>query len=175
MKMSLQYHATVEENIEFLRLFTEKESGLFIVEHWENPRQNVLVESSRFFEDCFDTRLDNVIFSVVPPVMGTSTTYSFLGENPDCMSMSFGRICEKGLPESGLSFITENLEAIGKWKSLAVIVKKFTKAGMTAVSPISGASVPARNQRYSSGAADLYRKGVPLLPVAGTAILKINE
>ncbi len=81
-----------------------------------------------------------------------------------------------GIQESSFSFSGDNEALIGDAKIISRVLKKITKAGVFIKNPVSGAEQYYKKFRYSEGAAQMFRQGTPLLPIAGHCIGRVpNE
>jgi hypothetical protein len=109
------------------------------------------------------------------PNLEVSSQSDYYSQNPDTVILNIGVVTPAGLEESCLSMRTENESVKKLGNSIARMLKKITKAGATAVNPITGATAPSGTHRYSEGAVVLERAGVKILPVAGGNLYRLGQ
>jgi hypothetical protein len=130
------------------------------------------------------TRLDEVLSPASPysemalstsgPLSLSSKWGEFWDRNPDKMRITIGKRSPRGLEESSMSARTSDERALGIWRQVAKRLKAITQAGAIAVNPDTGATAKVRNHRFTKGAKALESEGVPILPVAGGCVLRLD-
>lgn len=83
----------------------------------------------------------------------------------NALTLLIGRVKDAGLDESYLAARCDDATAMQVWKKLRKVFMKHTRTGLTAQSIKTGASTPARGNRYSEGAKQLMTTGG--LPLVG--------
>ncbi len=109
------------------------------------------------------------------PTLSVANATAFLDKHPGALRLDIGRRSEKGLRESSLSCRTSDARSLTAWKRVVRKLQCITKAGAIAVNPATGATSRLRSHRYTEGAKALDERGVPMLPVAGAAVLHFGE
>lgn len=116
-----------------------------------------------------------MVLSTSSPSINSTSPNSFLDENPGSIVLDFGSLSDLGLGESALSFISDEKDKVSIANKVASRLKKMTKTGVIAVSPINGAEVKIRSHRYTEGAKLRYDEGMKILPIAGNNLYKIPD
>jgi hypothetical protein len=172
--LSIQFHATPDELVEFVRKvvfpmdvrvtavsfppYTVKETNF-------NEIPKLIIEGL-----CRD-----LVFTEMPPCLPASTGGEFAERNPGALSLMIGKLTPRGLKESWLACRTIGSEINPRWKQIASKLRYITTAGVIAVNPTTGAISRSRHRRITEGAKKLNKRGVPLLPMAGTSIFRVEE
>ena len=159
---SIQFHATPEE---LRRIINEIKKS--------STAQAVLLNSDPFYIIPWsneplstENNLNGVAF-VLDQWRPGNSRYEFLMKNPDALILDMGKLTDKGLEESWLSYKTNQEQAERCWKSIIKILKSQTKAGAIAFNPKTGESSVLKSHRYTQGARELTENGVEMLPAAG--------
>jgi hypothetical protein len=167
-KLSLQLHILPEE-IPILLAGLLYDPSVFVTLVSEAPLKFHLVEEKEFnLTDC-----KAVIFTLSPPNISARSISDFRRINPDCLVFEIGQLSHQGLAESWLWAMTENNDAMKRWKLAAKSIRSATFSGAKAMNPHTGETALMRGHRFSSGAQSLFSKGVAILPVAGHVIIKL--
>lgn len=166
--LSLQLHATPEE-VDFLLSDVLNDRSVFVTLAEGSPLQFRVSEQRRCSPAC-----NALAFTLSPPVLSARSLYDFVGLNPDALLFHVGRLTPAGLAESWLAAKTENEDVMKRWRRTARKVRSATLSGAMAVHPNSGATAPMTGHRFTVGAQELYRKGVAILPAAGTARIQLS-
>lgn len=173
--ISIQFHGLQEELLLFVRRCMEI-SDLRVVAISQFPfrAQEVFVKDlHEVFSDLSTVR--ELAFSLKAPVLNVEDELEFGGKNSGCLYLAIGRENSRGLNESWLACRTKNAKSLKVWKQLAKILKKMTEKGAIATNPKTGARAKIASHRFTRGAKELELKGVPILPVAGTALLQLGD
>ena len=172
-KIMIQFHATLEELVEYINSISS-ELGLFMTVMVLRPFALREVDG----ELCTEALIDGdvrIIFTAQKPSMDASSPNNFYDLNPGTIGLHIGRMSEKGLKESSLAFMSDDKEKAALANKVASRLKKITKAGAIAVNPVNGAEANARSHRYTEGAKVLYDEGVKILPIAGNSFFKLTD
>jgi hypothetical protein len=172
----IQFYAEPSETFSFIENVSG-ELGLFVFLMKQSPFK---VESLSLQKNMANTSLLNemgpsarIILSDKAVFSGVNSLGAFLDANPEVIVMDVGQMTDHGLHESCLSFKGDKSDSISLANKVAAKLKKFTKAGATAVDPKTGAEARLRSHRYTKGAKSLFEQGVKILPVAGTSLIKL--
>lgn len=112
-------------------------------------------------------------FTLTPPLLGAASSYEFAERNAGALHLDVGKLTSAGLKESWLSAKTDDEAAIKRWRRAASKLRIGTRAGFVATNPTSGASATYRTGRHTALAREAYAKGLPMLPVAGNAVVSL--
>jgi hypothetical protein len=132
-----------------------------------------------FPEDIPRTILDGpcewLLFSETEPLLHVMSETELAAKNPGLLSLLVGRQTPKGLEQSWLACRTVAGVSVSiKWREIASRLRSFTEAGIRVLNPRTGATAHYKNHRYTAGAKALSDLGVPILPIAGTTIMKLG-
>lgn len=116
------------------------------------------------FSEIEDLRIDlDDIFCVflgpVSPDSFVKDRYDFLEKNPDFLAVDFGRFDGKGLGESWLVGMTDNLDLKKLWKKIGNQLRSMTKGGVWAFNMELGGKNFYKDLRYTSGVEEFCKKG----------------
>jgi hypothetical protein len=169
--ISIQFHAHPDELEQFVSEWARK---------YRLNLVGVELKPFRVFR-VGDTRLDlasnlsiqRIAFFASNPDLSVNTPNEFSDQNPDKLLLAIGRLEERGLRESWLT-AKEDSQNFPIWKKIAKELKTVTQAGAVAVNPATGAKSKLRTHRYTKGAKALEQEGMDILPVAGSAKLKLG-
>jgi hypothetical protein len=104
-----------------------------------------------------------------------ATLHEFMTTNKMECIVDIGVLGDKGLKESSIAMSAENPDAWRFWSKAAREIKGATKAGLWAVSPITGRETFSKNNRYTLGATKLVEAGGRLLPLSGWNVFQIDS
>ena len=174
-KMSIQFHATIGELVEFVETVSS-DLGLLVTKMVLKPFSLKDVDGKLDIDELL-TQLESsyveFILSADKINRNATSPLNFADVNPGRTYVQIGKSVSGGLQESCLSFMSDDEDKIKIAAKVASKLKKITKVGMIVVNPDTGAEANSRNRRYTEGAKTEYDKGVKLFPVAGKNILKI--
>jgi hypothetical protein len=173
MNIGIQFHALPEELLSFVS-DQVKEFSLHIATVRHFPYEVLEVGREALSAAFADPSVYSLMFTVDSPKLPASGTNDLLQRNPDALLLDIGRRSEKGLRESSMMTRAFAPHATTIWTKIVRRFKTMTRAGATAINPATGATGRARDQRYTEGARALNLEGVAMLPVAGTAILRLG-
>lgn len=114
-----------------------------------------------------------VLFTLSQPVMDSATLLEFKRANADVLIFEIGHQTSAGLAESWLWAMSENAEAMKRWKQAAKQLQALTHTGAVAVNPVSGASAPMKGHRFTDGAQASYASGMVMRPAAGNSLVQL--
>lgn len=174
MRILIQFHSTIEETLGFLNS-TRSELGLKMAIMTLKPFSLREIDGELSVDD-IAIDADNDIRVILSDGGVDSTANSpnqFLDSNPGVVIFDIGRLSDKGLHESALSFGSEVESKVAIAKKISSKLKKVTKVGALAVNPSTGAEAKLRSHRYTYGAKVKHDLGVKILPVAGGSIIKL--
>lgn len=173
-KITIQFHATLEELVEFINSISS-ELGLFVTVMVLRPfalRETDGALSDEALSIDGDIR---IIFTAQKPSVDAASPNNFYDLNQGTIGLHIGRLTEQGLKESALVFMSDDKEKAAIANKVASKLKKLTKTGAIAVNPVNGAEANARSHRYTPRAKALYDDGIKILPVAGNSFFKLND
>lgn len=169
-KLSLQFHAMPEEVPLLFRSLIE-DSSLFKVKGQGNP---LVFEMFDGLPDPESTRAVSVIaFSADRPDLNAKDVNELRGKNPDLLVLEIGHPSARGLRESWLSALSDDPMSMRRWKAFARTLLSQTSGGAMAVNPRTGVRAAMKWHRFSPGALQAFRDGMPMLPVAGNSIIQL--
>jgi hypothetical protein len=151
------------------------EQEFHVVSIRRRPFEARVVEGTELEQVMSDGTIDYLAITLHTPALSAATSFEFMTQNPDALSLHIGRETSRGLEESGLSTRTSNVDALAAWQRIARRFRAATRAGAVAVNPQTGESARIRSHRSTAGARELQRQGIPMLPVAGTALYTFPE
>lgn len=169
-KLSMQLHALPEE-VDVLLSDLLNDDSVFITSA-KGLRGSLffsLNEKRRYLTD-----VNALIFTLSRPHLSARSMHDFLGLNPGALIYEVGKLTSVGLNESWLSAMTENKDAMKRWKRAVKLIQAATVGGGVAVNPNTGATAPMKGHRFTVGAHEKYLKGVEMLPSAGNSLIKID-
>jgi hypothetical protein len=114
-----------------------------------------------------------VMFTLSQPELGAASLNEFKRLNPDVLVFEIGHQSSAGLSESWLWAMTENWEAMKRWKLAAKQLQSHTLTGAVAVNPLTGATAPMKGHRFTQGAQASYAHGTPMRPSAGNSVVQL--
>ena len=171
--ISIQFHALPEELAtivdEMVRTLHPR-----VVCLTSNPFSATEVEPAQVNAAISAGRCSMFAFLEREPMLDVRSQKDFGERNPGGLYLEVGRETEKGLAESWLRARISDGPMPKSWTKFAAKLRAATKAGATAVSPDDGATSFLRNHRFTAGAKDKSDQGVPILPAAGVAVLKLG-
>ncbi|HEX5745451.1 MAG TPA: hypothetical protein VFZ09_04350 [Archangium sp.] len=172
--ISIQLHALPEE---LLPIMSEcaRDFSLHVTALRFKPFTATAIDADVLHEPMLDGGVRRIAFTITKPSLPAETLNGFLDRNPDALLLDLGRLKENGLGESWLTARTSNTVALEIWKRVAQKFRSATKAGAIAIDPRTGATSKLKAHRYSEGARALQSKGVVMLPVAGSSIIKLPD
>lgn len=170
----IQFHATIEELVEYMNTVS-KELGLIMTIMTLRPFSLKTIKGLLSLQDIHLNSDIRVILTKDELHIGATSPNNFYDLNPGAIGLHIGRLTERGLEESALAFMSDDTDKIAIANKVASKLKKITKAGAVAVNPNTGEQGKLRTHRYTVGAKKLYDESVKILPVAGTALLKLIE
>jgi hypothetical protein len=168
--LSTQFHALPDEFMALVSPFVH-ENGIHVTAIKFPPFEAYQVDKATISSLFHDNSVKRLFLTLHPPILPASGMNDFLARNGDALILDIGRQSKAGLKESCLAARTNDLDALKTWRKLASKLKAITKAGAIAVNPTTGATSRDRNHRFTAGAKALDDQGVPMLPVAGSAVL----
>ncbi|MDP5189635.1 hypothetical protein [Rheinheimera baltica] len=171
-KIMIQFHATLEELVEYINL-VNSELGLFVTVMVLRPFTLREIGGKLSAEELKADGDIRTIFTAQKPSLDASSPNNFYDLNQGAIGLHIGRLTEQGLKESALAFMSNDKEKVAIANKIASRLKKLTKAGAIAVNPVNGAEASARSHRYTDGAKALYDDGVKILPLAGNNFFKL--
>jgi hypothetical protein len=176
-RINLQYHALPGESADLLAAIAA-EHDLHVVVLGGLPFSALELPSTALrhhLEEVAtnDNRRD-VFLMCDKPVLEGSSRLKFYDQNGDGIVAAIGPLSSKGLVQSALSVETEDPHLLEIAKELARRLRKKTKAGVIAVNTETGASAEFKMFRYTSGAEELQRDGLGMLPFAGGVALRLG-
>jgi len=175
--ISIQFHATTEELLNFI-VSASSELGLIMTMMILRPFNLKIVEGGLTHSELASKLKEGdlrLVLSTNSPSIDSTSPNSFLDKNPGSIVLDFGRLSDLGLGESALSFISDEKDKISIANKVASRLKKITKTGVIAVSPINGAEVKIPSHRYTEGAKLGYDEGIKILPIAGNNLYKLPD
>lgn len=96
-------------------------------------------------------------------------------QNQDRLALQLPELRPEGLREGSLGTLSQDEGHLRIWRAVIRYFRQQTTTGVWVLNPASGARGLSRNIRYSAGAAELHRRGLPLLPFAGNNRLLLAE
>jgi hypothetical protein len=172
--LSIQFHALPEEILPLLASLAE-ESQAFIMALTFSPFCVERAEPSMLASLLESPRIDRIAFTCGAPVLAVRGMNDFLDKNSDVLLVDIGRLGDSGLRESWVTARTADSASMRRWRHFARRIRAITRTGVAAVNAQTGAMANLREHRFSAGAKELERSGVPMLPAAGTSRLKFAE
>ncbi len=112
------------------------------------------------------------IFTENKPLLPIRSAKELSEKHPDALVLDVGRKRPEGLDESWLCCRIPGATVNERWKRIAQKLRKITQSGAVAVDPKTMASTTVKNHRFTKGAKELNEQGWPMLPIAGTVILR---
>jgi hypothetical protein len=173
MDSSSQFHALPEELVQFVREQVA-EFGLRVATVRHFPYRMEELDTKDLLEAFADPTVYSLVLAVPPLVAPVNDLNDLLQKNPGALLLDIGRRTENGLRESWIRARASAPDVVKVWKKIFSRFKRVTRAGATAINPATGATSRARDHRYTEGAMALNREGVAMLPMAGTAILRLG-
>jgi hypothetical protein len=172
--ISIQFHAVPEELLQFLDECV-RQFALRIVAIRLNPFIAFELEPERLQQVLTDPSIRRLSLSTGSPSLPAASGNAFEDENPDNLLVDIGRRTEKGLSESWIACRTSSPRHLAVWKQIEKRLKTMTHIGATAINPKTGACARLARHRFTDGAIKAQLQGVPMLPAAGTARLKLGN
>lgn len=173
-KIVIQFHASPEELVEYINSVSS-ELGLVVTMMILKPFKLKEIEGQLSVGDLMLDGDIRIIFTKEKPNIAVASPNNFYDLNPGVVHVDIGRLTTENLKESALSFMSDDKEKIDIANKLASRLKKITKAGVIAVSSISGAEANVRSHRYTKGAKSMYDLGINMLPIAGNSFYKLLD
>jgi hypothetical protein len=175
MKLSIQFHSTLEESIEFVNSVSD-DLSLFVAIVNMLPIFKIKAVAELSIADFEENDVDTwIVFSQSNSILSCESVNQFNELNSTLISLRIGSQKRYELKESFLSFMSDDREAYQVAKKIAGHLKNRTKPGVVAFNPLNGAEVKLNTHRYSKGAKAMYLQGIKLLPLAGNSLLKIPD
>jgi RHS repeat-associated protein len=172
--ISIQFHALPEELLPLVKGWVERYQ-LRVAGMRSFPfhvREFTADQLSELFH--VDSPYKRLTFTLDKPFLEVANEVAFMKKNPAHLRLDIGKRHEKGLEQAWLSSRTEDRGALSIWNQIAKHLKAVTNKGVTAINARTGASAAMRSFRYTPGAKELEEAGAPMLPPAGTSILKLG-
>ncbi len=178
--LTIQFHATPEEMVQFSIDVMENHKNLFAVYEEVIPsfsvRHIVPDEIQGLILDTQRPQYSSILFFLTRPNINAATQMSFRGLNSTPIFLQVGRLTVSGLEESSLSIMkTDDAEACSYGRKIARLLKKTTFSGVTVFNPNTGIEGKDKNRRYTVGVQKLFYEGVKILPFAGACIYRIDS
>ena len=170
----IQFHAVIDELVEFLQGVTE-EFQVHVTALRFHPFSTTLVDNDLIGVTVRDPTVREFALTIDPPSLSAANANEFLDRNPSALRLDIGRLSQQGLAESCLSARTTDEPTIKTWRSVARKLRAITKAGAIATNPATGATSRLRSHRFTIGAKALGDNGVAIRPVAGGAMLRLGD
>lgn len=111
------------------------------------------------------------ISKAMPP--RRASIYGFFSTNSECLCIQFGQMTKDTLGEAAFEAKSETPATEAVWKKIAKHLRKATKCGAWVIGPTPGAKAFERTHRYTDGAAELFRRGFQIKPIAGGALFEL--
>jgi hypothetical protein len=172
--ISIQFHALPRELLSMAKDWINQ-FHLRVVAVKFNPFEAVEINGEqldRIFADV--SPYSELAFLTQTPVLPAMSSRDFFDKNPEKLRLDIGRRTDRGLEQSWLTSRAQNLEVTAIWKGIARDLKKITHAGVVAINPETRAAAKISSYRYTDGARLASSTGVPILPPAGTALLRFD-
>ncbi|HEU5070309.1 MAG TPA: hypothetical protein VFV96_07840 [Verrucomicrobiae bacterium] len=170
--ISIQFHATPDELAEFVNKISFG-FDIHVIGMSFPPFQAVELFGKHIEEAIRNGTFWRIAFTEFAPNLPVETQKEFGEKNPKSLYLDVGRLTANGLGESWLACRTIDVQIPVAWKRVQAELRSITKSGATAMHP-DGASIRVRNHRFTPGAKLLNDNGVPMLPIAGTTMLKLG-
>ena len=151
-KLSIQLHALPSE-VESLLQGLMNDPAVFVTVAEGSPLQFQTIANRA---ENTVSRCRAVLFTLSQPRLGAGSLNEFKSSNPDVLVFEIGQQTSTGLAESWLWAMSENAEAMKRWKRAAKQLQSLTLSGAVAVHPVSGASAPMKGHRFTKGAQASY-------------------
>lgn len=113
-------------------------------------------------------QIDRLVLCKGTPDLHASTTHEFVTRNQDCLYFSIGQKTDGAVRESALSGQTEDQDMLQIWKQLIRRARSEMHKGAEVRDPYSGRTRRLPNHRHTSGAHELFARGVRMLAAAGS-------
>lgn len=168
-KLSLQLHVLPSEVNSLLGELLSDQS-VFVTLAEGAPLQFRIPDERR----CEPDRCKALCFTLTPPSLSARTLSDFRSLNPDVLVFEIGQLKPECLAESWLWAMTDNGEAMKRWRRAAKSVQSATLGGAIAVNPKSGATAPMKGHRFTAAAQALFEDGVAMLPAAGNSLVRLG-
>lgn len=97
----------------------------------------------------------------------------FLRLNHEQLILEIGELKNNTLSESKLWTISQNKNAVEKWRRSIRPIRASMNNGAFAINPTSGKKSFYKAHPFTDGAYKVYMNGVAILPVAGNSIIKL--
>lgn len=155
-KVSIQFHATREELIQFLRVCAE-EFDLYVTAIKEFPLdefEGYEILAPELAEYGKQRKFETFALSVRPPNLQVGHINEFHQRNPHALVLEIGKRSTKGLKESWLYCGGGTKQTSAVWEQIAKKLKNMTLAA-------------DHGFRYTPAAKELENRGVTMLSVAG--------
>lgn len=173
-KIMIQFHATIEEIVEFINMVS-KELGLKVSVMILKPFAIKEINDSISLGDIDLDKMIRVIFSKNNLNLRAISPNVFYDLNPDVINLDIGQLKLGGLEESALSFMSNNSDQIAIANKVASKLKKMTKSGVIAVNPETGDESMVKSNRYTAGAKEMYLNGIKILATGGFINFKLVD
>jgi hypothetical protein len=173
-KIMIQFHATSEELVEYLNSVSN-ELDLIMTVMPLRPFSLKRIDDLLSLQN-IDVNSDiRVILTKDELHVGATSPNNFYDLNPGTIGLDIGRLTERGLEESALTFMSDDADKIAIANKVASKLKKITKAGVVAINPNTGKQAKVRTHRYTADAKKLYDEGVKIVPLGGFILFKLIE
>jgi hypothetical protein len=168
-KLSIQLHALPSE-VSLLLQGLLNDPAVFVTVAEGSPLQfrSIATRDDEALAGC-----KAVLFTLSQPVMASGTLVEFKRTNPDVLVFEIGQQTTAGLAESWLWAMSENADAMKRWKQAAKQLQSLTQTGAVAVNPVTGASAPMKGHRFTEGAQASYASGIAMRPAAGNSLVQL--
>jgi len=171
-KIMMQFHATSSELVGYINSM-RLESGWFVTTMVLRPFGLMEIGEPFSTNDILSDGDQRVVFTEAKPNLSVSSQNEFYDRNRGSVGVHIGRLTEEGLKESALAFMSGDQDKVAAAIAFVSRLKKITKAGAVAVSPVNGAEVKIPHHRYTEGAKSLCLQGVKILPIAGNSFYRL--
>ena len=162
MKIMMQFHAMPEEIVDYVKATSAKLNLAMTLMSFRPFALREITGELSVDDFLLDDADICMMLTHGKPNLSVNSAQQFYQLNPGAMSLNIGRLSEKGLQESGLSFVSQDQDKIAIAKAVAATLKQITKAGVVAVNPRSGAEAQFCAHRYTDGAKIEYEQGIKI-------------
>lgn len=172
-KVSFQFHAAPDELLALASNWAAEHHLRMAVERFF-PQARCVVVTGTYLGSAIEN-LDGVWnriwFSKVPLVIDHSKDSPF---EPECMTLTAGSLMPDGLRESVLGAVSDDIDAIRKWRKVIKSVKSTMLTGAWVLNPATGARQRVEGHYFTEGALALNQSGVKMLAMAGWNEFKLD-
>jgi len=156
VSFSIQFHATLDELIDFLETWMDRYAIHAVAVHKPFRAEPISIPEAR--EIVSQPSVRSIVLTALPANLSAATGNELLDKNPGSLVLDVGRMRERGLEESCLN----TMDASATWKKIATDLKRRTTAGAVGVHETTGAVARYRNRRFTTGAKALAEQGTAL-------------